>query len=128
MFPFFFLNGPTTLLVTTITYIYNSVLTSLPIIAMAGTVSNHGTCPSKPTSKGLVHSKTKAVATISWIHKEIILKIQAGSGTSSIPTNKKIPYQPRDPKMHQMKYPVSSAKHYSQENMVIQMHKSIVSH
>jgi hypothetical protein len=41
------------------------VTTSLPMIAMEGTVRSHGPSLSSDVSKGLVHSKTNVAATIS---------------------------------------------------------------
>lgn len=40
-------------------------LTSLPMIAIDGTVSNHGTGPNTATSIGFVQSKINVAATIS---------------------------------------------------------------
>jgi hypothetical protein len=42
------------------------VTTSLPMIAMEGTVRSHGPSLSSDDSKGLVHSKTNVAATISY--------------------------------------------------------------
>jgi len=41
------------------------VTTSLPMIAMEGTVRSHGPSFSSDVSKGLVHNKTNVAATIS---------------------------------------------------------------
>lgn len=42
-------------------------ITSLPIMAIEGTASSHGTCPNMETSTGLLHNKTNVAATISCI-------------------------------------------------------------
>lgn len=42
-------------------------ITSLPMIAIEGTVNSHGTCPNTAISKGLVHNNTNVAATISYI-------------------------------------------------------------
>lgn len=44
---------------------YKLVITSLPIMAIEGTVRSHGTSPNAATSKGLVHNNTSVAATIS---------------------------------------------------------------
>ena len=45
--------------------IQSNFLTSLPMIAIDGTVSNHGSGPNTATSIGFVHSKMSVAATIS---------------------------------------------------------------
>lgn len=48
----------------TVKFLY---LTSLPIMAIEGTVTNHGTGPNTMASIGLVHSKINVAATMSCI-------------------------------------------------------------